>query len=72
MLNKITKSMLVLVVLLLLTSAAAFAAPMQQDVVCEEDYSVQADDWLSKLADKFYGDVFAYPAIFDATNAMAG
>jgi len=54
-----------------LASATALAAPVQQDVVCEEDYSVQADDWLSKLADKFYGDIFAYPAIFDATNAMA-
>ncbi len=71
MLNKVTKSMLVLLVLLLLTSATALAAPLQQDIVCEEDYSVQADDWLSKLADKFYGDLFAYPAIFDATNAMA-
>jgi len=38
---------------------------------CEEDYSVQADDWLSKLADKFYGDVLAYPAIFKATNDAA-
>jgi rhamnose transport system substrate-binding protein len=71
MFNKITKSMLVLFALLLLTSAAALAAPVQQDIVCEEDYSVQADDWLSKLADKFYGDIFAYPAIFEATNAMA-
>ncbi|MCB0182386.1 MAG: rhamnose ABC transporter substrate-binding protein, partial [Anaerolineae bacterium] len=38
---------------------------------CDEDYSVQADDWLSKIADKFYGDVLAYPAIVDATNAAA-
>ena len=44
---------------------------MAPAVACEEDYSVQADDWLSKLADKFYGDVLAYPAIFDATNAAA-
>jgi len=34
-------------------------------------YLVQADDWLSKLADKFYGDMFAYPAIVEATNAKA-
>jgi len=33
-----------------------------------EDYTVQADDWLSKLADKFYGDVNAYWAIMSATN----
>jgi len=34
-------------------------------------YIVQADDWLSKLADKFYGDMFTYPVIVDATNAKA-
>jgi glucose/mannose transport system substrate-binding protein len=33
-----------------------------------EDYTVQADDWLSKLADKFFGDVNAYWAIMSATN----
>ncbi len=40
------------------------AAPPAQG----EDYTVQADDWLSKLADKFYGDVNAYWAIMSATN----
>lgn len=34
-------------------------------------YIVQADDWLSKLAQKFYGDMFTYPVIVDATNAKA-
>ncbi len=33
-----------------------------------EDYTVQADDWLSKLAEKFYGDTNAYWAIMSATN----
>lgn len=36
-----------------------------------EDYFVQANDWLSKLADKFYGDTLAYPAIVEATNERA-
>lgn len=72
MLNKITKLVSILMlVMLLVPTAATFAAPVQQGVACDEDYSVQADDWLSKLADKFYGDVLAYPAIFDATNAAA-
>ncbi len=44
----------------------------QEGVACEEDYSVQADDWLSKIADKSYGDPLAYWAIFDATNAAGG
>jgi hypothetical protein len=38
---------------------------------CQENYVVQADDWLSTIAEKFYGDVTAYPVIFDATNAAA-
>lgn len=38
---------------------------------CAEDYVVQADDWLSKIAEKFYGDVLAYNVIFEATNAAA-
>lgn len=35
---------------------------------CAEVYTVQADDWLSKIAEKFFGDVLTYPAIFEATN----
>ena len=38
---------------------------------CSEDYVVQSDDWLSKIAEKFYGDPLAYPSIFEATNAAA-
>ncbi len=34
-------------------------------------YIVQANDWLSKLADKFYDDPFAYDNIVTATNKMA-
>jgi hypothetical protein len=44
---------------------------MAAAVACETDYSVQADDWLSKIADKFYGDVLAFPAIVEATNAWS-
>ncbi len=51
--------------------AMAEQPAMMEAAACEEDYSVQADDWLSKLADKFYGDVLAFPAIFEATNAAA-
>ncbi len=45
------------------------AAPFTQEtIVCAEVYTVQADDWLSKIADKFLGDMAAYAAIFAATN----
>ncbi len=36
-----------------------------------QEYIVQVDDWLSKLSDKFYGDIFAYPDIVEATNIKA-
>lgn len=34
-------------------------------------YTVQKDDWLSKIAQKYYGDMVAYPVIVEATNARA-
>jgi basic membrane protein A len=73
MLRQTTKLVVIMLVLALLIPAAtaALAAPHHQAVACEEDYNIQADDWLSKLADKFYGDILAYPAIFEATNAAA-
>ncbi len=48
---------------------ATLAAPgAQETVACEVEVIVQADDWLSKLANKYYGDFFAFPAIVEATN----
>lgn len=58
---------LVLGLILILAPTRAHA----QDVTCESDAVVQAEDSLSILADKFYGNVLAYPVIADATNAMA-
>ncbi|MBI1880075.1 MAG: extracellular solute-binding protein [Chloroflexi bacterium] len=54
--------------MLILNSVAAMA---QDDVTCQFDVIVQRDDWLSKLAEKFYSDVLAYQPIADATNAKA-
>ena len=56
---------IVLLVALLVTIVPASMVGAQGE---SEDYTVQADDWLSKLADKFYGDVNAYWAIMSATN----
>jgi peptide/nickel transport system substrate-binding protein len=64
------KTILLFVLLLfILTVGIANASPLIQDE--GEEYTVQADDWLSKLADKFYGDVFSWPAIWLATNQKA-
>jgi rhamnose transport system substrate-binding protein len=57
---------------LLLAFVPVALVSAQEAVPCDEDYLVQADDWLSKLADKYYGDVLAYWAIFDATNKAGG
>lgn len=61
--------LITLVLLLTLFPAVVLAAPPVQDE--GQVYIAQADDWLSKLADKFYGDPLAFPAIVSATNAQA-
>jgi hypothetical protein len=68
--QKVTSSLLSLT-LLATAATSAFAAPVHQMTPCGLDYVVQADDWLSKLADKYFGDMLAYPAIFEATNSAA-
>lgn len=60
-----------LITLLVFVLTLAPTAALAQDVTCESDVVVQGDDWLSKIADKYLGDVLAFPAIVDATNAMA-
>lgn len=62
---------IMLLLALMLTLVPPTHTFAQAEVVCENDVIVQADDWLSKLADKFYGDPLAFPAIFDATNSKA-
>lgn len=43
----------------------------QGEVVCESDVIVERYDSLWKIAQKAYGDGFAYPKIVEATNAKA-
>jgi 5'-nucleotidase len=50
---------------------AEAAAPAAQATMCAQDYTVQADDWLSRIAERYLGDLTAYPQIFEATNAAA-
>ena len=51
----------------LFTHAALAAIPPAQEEGFE--YVIQEDDWLSKLAEKYFGDVLAYDQIVEATNA---
>lgn len=57
-----------LFVIILLLTAGLTPALAQEETACMEEYTVQADDWLSKISAKFLGDVNAYPAIVEATN----
>jgi len=66
------RKVFLLAVLALIVSTlplSAMAAPPQQGG--GEDYVVQSGDTLAELADTFYGDGLAYPAIVEATNQMA-
>jgi len=49
-----------------LNSPAMASEPLP--VSCAETYVVQANDWLSIIADKFLGNIETYPAIVAATN----
>ena len=65
-----SSSWLWLIVILLAapSSAETHAQTVRQSVQCSEVYVVQANDWLSKIANKFYGDSEAYQALIEATN----
>jgi spermidine/putrescine transport system substrate-binding protein len=62
---------ILLLLAVMLTLSPVVALAQEGEVACENDVVVQADDWLSKIAEKFYGDVLAFPAIAEATNAKA-
>ncbi len=54
-------------ILVLLPTIAVAAPPLQGG----NNYTIQADDWLSKLADKEYGNPLAYTAIVFYNNQKA-
>ncbi|MBC8447322.1 MAG: hypothetical protein H8D78_06195, partial [Chloroflexi bacterium] len=58
-------SVVLLIAMLALLVPAAGAAPLQAG---GEDYTIAVADWLSKLADKYFGNIMAFPAIMAATN----
>ncbi|NJN97024.1 MAG: hypothetical protein HC875_24475 [Anaerolineales bacterium] len=70
--KKIAHGFTVVVLLaLLLTIAPLNVLAQEEEVVCESDAIVQGEDSLSTLADKYYGNILAYPVIVEATNAKA-
>lgn len=69
--KNLTKILSIIALLAFVVSLAPSHVAAQEEVTCDQEVVVQADDWLSKIADKFLGDVLAFPAIVDATNAKA-
>lgn len=66
--RKVIVSVVLVALLCTLVGGTVLAAPPAQG---GQTYTVQADDWLSKVAEKYLGDVYAWPVIWDATNAKA-
>lgn len=66
---KVPILLIISILLIIKLAPVGLTAPPLQDG--GQDYVVQVDDWLSKLADKFYGNIFAFPAIVEATNTRA-
>lgn len=67
--RRLLNALLGIAVILSMMPLVTLAAPTGQEATaCELDVVVQADDWLSKLANKYYGNFFVYPAIVEATN----
>jgi polar amino acid transport system substrate-binding protein len=67
--KKLLSVLIITGLLLLLVPGVALA--QEGDEVKGQEYTIQKDDWLSKLADKYLGNVLAYDAIVEATNMMA-
>jgi ribose transport system substrate-binding protein len=70
MIKRVLYLTVVAAMLLAALPLAALAAP-PAPVDCDQDYTVALADWLSNLADQFFGDPLAYPALVLATNMMA-
>ncbi|HXV42651.1 MAG TPA: hypothetical protein VEC96_06280, partial [Anaerolineae bacterium] len=66
--KKIVSILLLLALMLTLAPLPTLA----QDIACENEVVVQASDFLSTIADKYYGNILAYPVIVEATNAQGG
>ncbi len=71
MMKRLTSIINISVLLALFLVMSPTSVLAQGEVTCDSDVIVQADDWLSKIADKFYGDLLAFTAIAEATNIKA-
>lgn len=61
----------IVLLLAMLAGVVPAGVPVQAQTSAGEEYTVQAGDWLTKIADKYYGNPRDYLLIIDATNAKA-
>ena len=61
---------IIVAILTLIALRSPLTASAQSPVPCDVEYTVQAGDWLSKIAEKYFGDVLAYNQIVSATNSQ--
>lgn len=57
--------------ILIAIALASAASARAQTVGCAQTYVVQVGDWLSKIAAKYLGDVYAYDKLATATNSAS-
>lgn len=56
---------------ILLLALVPVSASAQEAVTCQEEVVVVKDDWLSKYADKYFGNPYSWPAIMAWHNRAA-
>ena len=56
---------------ILLLALVPVSASAQEPVTCQEEVVVVKDDWLSKYADKYFGNPYSWPAIMAWHNKAA-
>ncbi len=65
------KIVITLVMLSLLAGWQPLKVSAQEPTQCEVEYTVQAGDWLSKIAEKYYGNPLAFDQIVETANASS-
>jgi heat shock protein HslJ/LysM repeat protein len=66
------KRLIIIAALMLVVLVFPVTVGAQIPVECQEEYTVQVGDWLSKISEKYFGDPLAYPALLLLANAVAG
>jgi nucleoid-associated protein YgaU len=62
----LNKMMVLLATIALIAGLLSTQTLAQEPLQCENVYTVQAGDWLSKIAEKYYGDVLSFPRILES------